>query len=86
MIHKPKNKPDIYSCPYLRITWDMLYETMQFHRMQFHHMEVSTKMGIHPRKVGLLGGFLPFRHNVWPFFWGTCNRWGLKFPRCHCLQ
>jgi hypothetical protein len=44
------------------------------------------KMGIHPRKVGLLGGFLRFRHNVWPFFLGTCNRWWLKFPRCHCLQ
>ena len=36
-------------------------------------------MGIHPRKVGLLGGFLPFRHNVWPFFWGHVIAGGLSF-------
>lgn len=70
MIHKPKNKPDIYSCPYLRITWDMLYETMQFHRMQFHHMEVSTKNGHTSQESWLTWGFPSFSAQCMAVFFG----------------
>ena len=31
-------------------------------------VEVSEKMGIHPGKFVLHGGFPSFRYNVWPFF------------------